>query len=602
MPNRQAQAIDGVRLAVFNSRLQGVVRAMMNTLYRSGRSGVLNRGKDFSCCVVTASGQLLATAESLPIHVMSGPDLMAKWMTELCAPVRSGDAFLHNSPYHGNSHAADHCILVPVVDEEGVHRFTVLAKAHQADCGNALPTTYSATPRDVYEEGALIFSMMRAQENYQNVEDLIRLCQLRIRVPEQWWGDYLALLGAARIGERRMLELGSELGWDMLEQHTEDWFAYGENQMAEAIRRLPSGKVTAHSAHDPFPGVPEGIPVKVEIDVRSSEGVIEVDLRDNPDCQPCGLNLTEATATTAVLVGVFNSVDCGVAPNAGSFRRIQIHLRENCCVGIPRHPASCSVATTNLADRVANSVQRGLAELADGVGMAEVGLAIPASLAVISGKDPRADDEPFVNQILLAFTGGAAAPTEDAWLSIGHVGNAGFVLRDSVELAEGYHPIRVLEQRIIPDSEGPGRFRGAPSGYAEYGPVDCELELLYTSDGNVNPALGARGGLAGAPSSQFKRSDGGELVPLPACGHLTLQPGETIVSKSCGGGGYGLPRERDPERVRHDAAEGWITAERAEEIYGVVLTADGTVDEQATGARRASMAVATEEGTHGTPA
>ena len=206
--------MDGVRLAVLNNRLQGVARAMQNTLARTGRSGVLNTARDFSCCILTAEAELLATAESLPIHVMSGPDLMAARIRLLHPDLRRGDAFLHNSPYHGNSHAADHCLIVPVIDDDGVHRFTVLGKAHQADCGNALPTTYHAAARDVYEEGALIFDAVRVQRDYEDIDDVIRMCRLRIRVPEQWWGDYLALVGAVRIGERRLLELGAEVGWE----------------------------------------------------------------------------------------------------------------------------------------------------------------------------------------------------------------------------------------------------------------------------------------------------------------------------------------------------------------------------------------------------
>ena len=130
--------LDGADLAVINSRLEGVARKMANTLLRTGRSGVLNRARDFSCCIVSADCDLVATAESLPIHVLSGPDLMARCMKEFHPELRAGDAFLNNSPYHGCSHAADHTILVPVMDEDGVHRFTVLAKAHQADIGNNL--------------------------------------------------------------------------------------------------------------------------------------------------------------------------------------------------------------------------------------------------------------------------------------------------------------------------------------------------------------------------------------------------------------------------------------------------------------------------------
>ena len=114
-------------------------------------------------------------AESLPIHLITGPDIMANVMKEFHPELRRGDAFLHNSPYHGNSHAADHSILVPVIDEHGVHQFTVFSKAHYADCGNALPTTYMATARDVYEEGALIFPCVKVQDAYRDVADVIRV-------------------------------------------------------------------------------------------------------------------------------------------------------------------------------------------------------------------------------------------------------------------------------------------------------------------------------------------------------------------------------------------------------------------------------------------
>ncbi len=132
--------VDPVDLAVLSSRFTAIVRSMSNTLIRAGRSVILNTGRDFSCCVITAQDELLAMADSVPLHVLSGADLMAKSMREFHPVLRPGDAFLHNSPYHGNSHPADLSILVPVFDDEGVHRFTVMSKAHLADIGNAEPT------------------------------------------------------------------------------------------------------------------------------------------------------------------------------------------------------------------------------------------------------------------------------------------------------------------------------------------------------------------------------------------------------------------------------------------------------------------------------
>ena len=336
-------------LALFSNRFEGIARAMMNTLLRTARSAILNTARDFSCCILTAEDEMLAMAESLPIHVMSGPDLIARYMKETHPELRAGDAFLHNSPYHGNSHAADWCVVIPVVDGGGVHRYTVLAKAHLADCGNAVPTTYVADALDVYNEGALIFPCVKVQEDYRECEDVLRMARVRIRVPELWYGDFLALLGAARIGERRLLELLEEAGPETLKSYERDWFDYSEQRMIAAIRRMPAGTVTREGRHDPIPGLPEGVPVRATVAVDPDDARIEVDLRDNLDCQPCGLNLTEATARTAAMMGVFTGLGAVVPPNAGSFRRLTVHLRDNCIVGIPRHPYSCSAATTDLS-------------------------------------------------------------------------------------------------------------------------------------------------------------------------------------------------------------------------------------------------------------
>jgi N-methylhydantoinase B len=577
-----------LELALLSNRFEGVARAMMNTLLRTARSAILNTARDFSCCVLTRDDELLAMAESLPIHVMSGPDLIARYLKESHPTLRRGDAFLHNSPYHGNSHAADWCVVVPVIDDDGVHRYTVLAKAHLADCGNAVPTTYVADAKDVYNEGALIFPCVKVQEDYRNRDDVLRMAQVRIRVPELWYGDFLALLGAARIGERRVLELIHESGAAKLEQYERDWFDYSEQRMIAAIRRMPGGTVIREGRHDPVPGMPEGVPVKVEVTVDPDEARIDVGLRDNLDCQPCGLNLTEATARTAAMMGVFTGLGAVVPPNAGSFRRLRVHLRENCIVGIPRHPYSCSAATTDLSELTASLVALALGDLGEGFGLAQIGRAQPASMAVISGVDPRHGGGRFVNQLILAVTGGAGAPHADGWLTILGIGAAGFLYRDSVEIDEMKYPIVVHEQRIVPDSEGAGRHRGSPGALVEFGPIEgAELDVVYLSDGTYNASVGVRGGLPGGTASQRKRGVDGRLSDeLGSYAQVTLRSEETIVGQTCGGGGYGPPHERDARRVRADVREGWISRDRAFEVYGVRIADDGEIDEAATAARR----------------
>ena len=582
---------DGVQLAVLSSRLETIARKMANTLFRTARSGLINSARDLSCCILTAGHELLAEAESLPSHVLVGPDIMAATIQRFHPDLARGDAFLHNSPYHGNSHAADHTVLVPVLDDEGIHRFTTFAKAHQADIGNSEPTSYFATARDVYEEGALIFPAVRVQKDYQNIDDIIRICRARIRVPEQWYGDYLALIGAARIGERELLELGREVGWDTLAGHARDWFDYSEGRMVAALRRLPAGAITRTSTHDPFPGTPpEGLTIKVTVRTDPELGKIEVDLRDNPDTLASGLNVTEANAKAAAMIGVFSGLGAEVPRNAGSYRRVTVLARENCCIGGPRHPASCSLSTTNLATKVGNATQTALAELGDGFGLAETGTIVPASMAVISGRDPRRDGAPFINSLFLMHTGGAGAPKADAWLTTVHIGDLGLCYLDSVETDELLYPIRVVGRRLLIDTEGAGRCRGAPAALAEYGPVGTTMVAWFASDGTLNAPAGVRGGLAGGRAAQFRRGADGALAPVTAFGGVTLAPGETLVAVCCGGGGYGPPLERDPDRVRRDVLEGWVSPGRAAEVYGVILDGSTGIDLFATAAARARLA------------
>ena len=583
--------IDPVALAVITSRVQGIVRRMTNTLFRTARSSVLNTARDFSCCLVTRNHELLATAESLPIHVMSGPDLISHWLVQLHPHVRAGDAFIHNSPYHGNSHAGDHCIVIPVVDEHDRHRATAIVKAHVSDIGNSMPTTLWASCRDVYHEGALIFPCVQIQRDYDDIGDIVEMCRARIRVPDVWYADYAGMVGAARIGEREMLELGTEIGWDNFHAYTAAWFDYSEQMMSAAIKRMPKGKIVAHNHHDPVdaPGAEDGVPVKVTVDVDPDVAQIVVDLRDNPDCLPCGINLTESTACTAAMIGVFNSLPLAVPQNAGSFRRLDVLVRENCVAGIPVHPASCSTATTGVADRVANATQRAIAELDDGYGMAETGT-LTASVADIFGHDPRRGGAAFVNMVILGLTGGAGHPRGDGWLVSGEVGDGGLQMRDSTEILELLYPLIVWSDQIVRDTGGPGRFRGAPSCYVEYGPADTSFSAMWSTDGFVHAALGARGGWPGAPARQSLRRADGTIEPLPGWGELQLQSGQTVVATSAAGAGYGRPWEREIRRVLHDLREGYISSHQAEEVYGVVVDADGELDENAAEARRAALA------------
>jgi N-methylhydantoinase B len=576
-PEQSSILSNSILTAVLANRLESIVREMENTLLRAARSAVIAAARDFSCVIITHDNQLLATAEGLPVHIF-GAHLQSAAMCRLHPELAEGDAFLHNDPYLGNTHAADHTILVPVFFE-GEHVFTASAKAHQADAGNAVPTTYVATAKDVYAEGALVFPCVRVQRGYRMVDDVIRMCKARIRVPEQWYGDFLAALGAARIAERRLKELCAKYGREATKIFVRDWLDYSERRMMQGIQQMPAAKLVGHGAHDAIAGLlPDGIAIRIDLELRPQDAMIEIDLRNNPDCLDCGLNLSEACALNNVIAGIFNCLDPDIPHNSGAFRRIKVHLRPGSVIGGPVFPHSCSMATTNIAGRLVNLVQSTCAELGDGFGLAEGGNSMGAGASVVSGTDFRRNGNPYINQIFATQNGGPGGPKADGWVCFTSPQSPGPAYRDSIELDEIKHPIHVRSVRLLAGTGGAGRFRGAPAQEIVYGPKRDSMMVMIANDCAVVPARGVRGGKDGGLAHSYKINRDGSEEALSNVVELALSPGEWVRGIDSSGGGYGDPLERDPMRVLHDVVEGWETFERARDVYGVVLVVQSGED------------------------
>ncbi len=563
---------DPYMTAIIANRVDGIIREMTNTLLRAARSAVINAARDFSCSICTGDDELLASAEGLPVHIF-GSNLQTAAMREFHGDdVREGDCYLHNDPYSGNTHAADHTFMAPVFFE-GEHLFTAIAKAHQADTGNALPTTYMAGAVDQYAEGTLIFPAVRIQRDYEMIDDVVRMCRSRIRVPDQWYGDFLAGIGAARIGERRLKELCAKYGKAAIKSFVRDWLDYSEARMVGEIRKLPKASVRNTGAHDPFGDIlPDGIPINVTINIDPEAAMIELDLTENIENTETGFNMSVACATSSSIAGVFNSLDPSIPRNAGSFRRVTHRLREGRVVGVPRFPHSCSVATTNVADRLVNMVQSGFAKLGDGYGLAEGGVGMGGGFANVSGKDHRHGDAPYVNQLYVSSNGGPASATTDGWLTHSLPVAAGLMFKDSVEIDELKHPIEFTHLSVIPGTGGAGRQRGAPAIACGFTPKKHPVTILWPCDGTVFAPSGVHGGRPGARCRHVKVDRAGVETELPTVVEDVLEFGERLFGNQCAGGGYGDPMERDPNKVLEDVLERYETPERARSVYGVALT------------------------------
>ena len=574
--------LDGVQMAIINKRMEAICAKMANTLLRTGRSGVLNSARDFSCCIVTAENRLLTVNESLPIHVLRGADMMCESMQEFHPVLKRGDAFLHNSPYHGCSHPADHTILAPVVDDGGVHRFTMVAKAHQADCGNSIATTYHGSARDVYEEGALIFPAVQIQRDYEDIEDIVRMCRLRIRVPEQWWGDYLAELGAARIGEREIMAFGNEIGWDTLAQFAEQWFDYSEQLMIAAVRKMPGGRAVTTSMHDPFPNAEDGIPVKIVVDVDPARG----DDRHRPPRQPgrdalrpqplAGLLREHAAARRLQQHPRFGADQHRLLPPRAHAPQGEHRLRHpqapDQLLGGDHQPRRPRRQRREPGDRgPGRRLRHGQHRLHHP--------ALPRRHLRPRARRPRAPTSTRSSSV------GAAArpaprPTPGSPSAISATPACPTRIPSSSTRCASRSPCAAGTSSPIPAVTG-GR-AAAPASTANSGRPRA-ISRSATSATATSPRPKAHAAAhAGGRANQFRRDANGDLHRLDPCAQAIIPEGHTIVSYSCGGGGYGAPTERPAEQVAIDVRERWVSPDAARETYRVALDDSGALDKPAT--------------------
>jgi len=583
---------DPILLAVLSNRFESIIREMSNTVMKASRSSVIKNARDMSCGILTYDHRLVSVEEALPIHV-TALELTTKPITELFDDIKDGDAFLNNSPFYGGTHHADLTLCVPVFCD-GEPLFWTLARSHHADIGAPEPTTYLPYAKTIYEEG-LHFPCVRIQENGEDKADLIRMGHQKIRVSNIWYGDYRAQVGACRTGERRLKELVKQYGIGTVKTFIEAGMEYGERRAIAAIKKLPAGTFTYQVRHDPVPKVAdEGVPIKAKVTIDPKRGLITVDVRDNPDCVPGGLNVTEACVIASCRTGVYYNIDSSVPHNHGSASRIVPLLRDNCVVGRPQHPIGTSCATSNVNERLANAVACCFSEIGEPYGMAEGGGNASAALGVVSGVDKRRKTTvEYVTQLMMGLSGGPGTHGHDGWLTYECAVGNGIMVNDSIEVDEATYPILIEERSVAEDSMGFGRWNGAPAVKGSYRSLTGDMTVYFFGDGGTFPAKGVLGGKPGIGCGTWKRTRGGKLERQPDFDHVTVTEKEAVHYRSCAGGGYGDPRRRDPARVLADVNRSWLSLATARKVFGVAVTAapngvDYVLDQSGTARLRAA--------------
>ncbi len=563
-----------IKLELIKNAIGSVADEMVLTVVRIAYSSILKDTMDLSSAILDWRGRVLAQGLSLPLHLGSIPDAMDAVRAEFGDRLGPGDVVVLNDPYHGGMHLPDIFMFKPIFVDVSLLGYAVVV-AHHNDMGGRVPGSSAADSTEIFQEGLRIPILKLYDREIPN-ETLFKMIALNVRNPHVVLGDLQAQVAGCRIAERGMRALAARNGREELEQYCDELLNYSERGARRTIGAIPDGtyRFTDYLDDD---GVDLDKPVTVAVTLHVRGEELTVDFRGTSPQVRGAINATLSFAKSAVYFAIRSIMDADVPNNAGFFRPIKVLAPARCLVN-PSPPAACAARGVT-GFRVIDALFGALAQVVpERVRAAGEGGTTSYS---IGGYDAAGRFILFREAIMGNWGGGYGREGLD-----GVANPASNISNAPVEVVEHETPFIVERYELVPDSGGPGRWRGGLAVQRQLRFLGDRATLQLRSDRRHHPPYGLRGGGPGAPSQTLLGGADGWKV-LPTKFTVPLLRGQILRHVTAGAGGYGDPLEREPARVLDDVRNGKLTPAAAGRDYGVrVVGPPWSVDASATRALR----------------
>jgi N-methylhydantoinase B len=479
---------------------------------------------------------------------------------------KPGDVFITNDPWALAGHLNDVCVMSPIFYKGQLTAFTACV-FHHSDIGGRV----SSDNHDVFEEG-LFIPLVKLYDGGVLNPSVIDMIRWNVRTPDEVIGDIRSQIAANHVCAEKIGQMLRESDLDGLDGLADQIIARTEKSIREEIDKIPDGVYRAEGIVEQMKGK-EDVVIKAAVEVKGSD--ILVDLGGSSSQVNWGGNVVLNFTYAYVFMAMKSMFGPDIPNNDGCARPIQLTAPEGSVVNC-RFPAAVA-ARLVIGHFITEIIYRALSEVLPDKVIASSG-GTPAQMNVFYGK--RRDARPWHSVIIRGGGMGASSVNDGNYVYIFPANGA----NTPVEIFESDTPLIVESRELITNSAGPGRMKGGlgqrevfrvpEDSYAPIPPINLGVQAgrhIHPPDGLFGGKPGARAEFLvnGAPGNPF--------------GLTQLKPGDAVTIDAAGGGGYGNPLERDPEKVERDVEEGYVSLEGAREHYGVVIHPETLkTDEEAT--------------------
>ncbi|BDE07814.1 5-oxoprolinase [Vulcanimicrobium alpinum] len=546
-----AAAVDPITAELVASALIYASEEMGIAVRDAAYSPNIKERLDHSCALFDARARLVAQAEHIPVHLGSLPWGLRRslaWMAERGRTLAPGEMIVVNDPYLSGTHLNDVTVIRAIYHDGRLAGYAA-NKAHQTDVGGAVPGSMPPDARDLFAEGAVITPTLLMRGD-RVADETVDLLMANSRTPEARAGDLRAQIAGNVVGERRFFELIDRYGIGVVDAALEKALDDGERRTRAALRALPDGVVVHEDVMEDERGEPS-IVLRVRLEKQGDAIALDYDGTAPQRAMP--LNSVYGVTLSGAYYALRAVTDPRIPMNDGSFRPITVRVPEGTLLN-PRRPAPVSAGNVETSMRNADLVLGALARLAPGRVPAQSGGSM--NNVMIGGLDGGGRSWAFYET---NGCGMGARPDADGIDGIHvHMTNT---LNTPIEAIERTMPMLITAYEFAETSAGDGEFRGGSGLVRAFALRDGSATASLLAERHAVRPHGAQGGGDGATGAHVLVGRDGSTRDLPAKTSVAMQPGDAIIVRTAGGGGYGDPQRRDPEARARDAADRIACAE-----------------------------------------